>query len=378
PAEIERARLSGIDLDIKDSQAYLRAAKAESEAGKTDKALEFCRRAASLQPDVAEPYANALVYIESSKTVDSDATVWAVGNLLGRDWSGDNDEFHNKARAALDTVKKKLSQESRPADARRIEEVLNEEHRRDLVIELAWDGDADLDLRVIEPIGTTSSAMQKQTPAGSLLTSDSLKERKETYVVREAFNGSYEVKVDRVWGRTTTGKAQVKVIRHQGTPDQFVEYHSIDVEKPEPLKVSLTGGRRTELAYVPPPSRSVDPAREKVAPSLERSINRLRALADPTFTGTEAPPKIGRVGGVGTVGAGLEPVRDGSGVRATNVAFTTKVDSLPGSADLTAQTEIKVKRNGDTEVRVKVTPVYETSRLSETPVIDNPLIPGGK
>src|SRR5205807_8245312 len=71
PAEIERAKVSAIDLDPKDPQAYLRAAKAVADAGQTDKAIEFCRRAALLQPDMAEPYTNALAFIEKSTTVDS-------------------------------------------------------------------------------------------------------------------------------------------------------------------------------------------------------------------------------------------------------------------------------------------------------------------
>ncbi len=200
-------------------------------------------------------------------------------------------------------------------------------------------------------------------------------ERVETYVVREAFNGSYEVKVDRAWGRTISGKCQVKVIRNQGTPDQLIEYHTINIDQPEQLKVSLSGGRRTTLAVVPPPQRHPDG--EKVASSLARSINRLRALADPNFTGTEAPARS-RVGGVGATGSALDPTFDMTGPKpATQVSFTSKVDALAGTADLTAKTSVKTNAKGDTEVRVKMTPVFETANsLPEKPVVNNPLIPG--
>jgi tetratricopeptide (TPR) repeat protein len=374
PDEVERAKLSCIDLDPKDPQAYLRAAKAMAEMKEYDRAIGFCRQASAIQPEIADPYSSALAYIGKLDKVDSDATAWAVTNLLKRDWSADSDRYHESAKATLADATVKLENGNRAVEAARIHDALSAQKRRDLVIELNWDGDADLDLRVVEPIGTTCSSSQRQTPGGSYLNSDSLKKRSEVYTVSEAFNGTYEVKVDRVWGRTITGKAQVKVIRHQGTPDQFIEYHTIALDKAESVKIPLTGGRRTALAAVAPPITRGHP--EMVQANLDRAVQRLRALADPTYAGADSG--MLRSGGVGSSGCKVETVYDMSGTKPT--AGMTAMMKVDGDAtDLTAKTSVTTNKKGETEIRVRVAPVYETAhKLSETPAIDNPLIPGGK
>ena len=84
-----RAVEAGIDLDPKNPRSYLRAADAMNELGKPDQALAFCKRAAAIEPNAADPYSQSLVYLTSAKTVDSDAVQWAAGNLMRRDWATD-------------------------------------------------------------------------------------------------------------------------------------------------------------------------------------------------------------------------------------------------------------------------------------------------
>src|SRR5262249_21049772 len=48
-AEIERVRLSAIDLDPKNPQAYLKAAKAVADLGQPERALAFCKQASALR-----------------------------------------------------------------------------------------------------------------------------------------------------------------------------------------------------------------------------------------------------------------------------------------------------------------------------------------
>lgn len=386
PDEIERAKLSAIDLEPNDPQSYLRAAKAVADMGQTDRALAFCRQAAELQPSLADPYANALVYLEKSKTVDTDAAQWAVSNLLSRDWSADSELYRSQAHGALAQLTERLGTLNRKADAERLQGALAAEKRRDLVVEMSYVGDADLDLRMVEPIGTTCSSLNRQTPAGSNLLSDLAaakvdergeKKYLEVYTVAEAFNGTYEAKVDRVWGRPTSGKAQIKVIRHQGTPDQRVEYHTINLDKPEVVKIPLTGGRRTELAAVPPPAVTGHPDKEKVASSSDRAVNRLRALADPSYSGESTTL---RGGGAGSSAQPMDAVYDLSGPKTTgNVTYQTKVAKMDkGNIDMTANAAIQTNRKGETEIHVTMSPVFDTAQYTDEPTVNNPLIPGGK
>src|SRR5262249_37031672 len=89
--DVGRARLSGVDLGPKDPQAYLQAAKLSADMGNSERAISFCRLASDLRPELAEPYANALLYIDKAKKVDSDAVHWAVSNLLKREWVMDKE-----------------------------------------------------------------------------------------------------------------------------------------------------------------------------------------------------------------------------------------------------------------------------------------------
>ena len=64
------------------------------------------------------------------------------------------------------------------------------------------------------------SALNRQTVNGGTLLADSLANlTSETYVAPQAFSGQYRVSVERVWGKPLGGKAQLKIIRHQGTPE---------------------------------------------------------------------------------------------------------------------------------------------------------------
>jgi hypothetical protein len=379
PAEIERVRLSVIDLDPKNPQAYLKAAKAMDDMKQPERAVAFCKQASALRPDLADPYANALVYLEKSKKIDSDAAEWAIGNLLRNEWSTDKEMYYNQAASALKSVKSKLEQENRMAELNHLSAAVTDQQHRDLVIELRWQGQADLDLRVLEPIGSTCSNYQKQTAAGSMLVGDldrydSLhpESRSELYTVVEAFNGSYEVKVDTVWGRPLSGKAQVKITYHQGTPEERTEYQTINVDSKSSVKVTMSGGRRTSLAAVPPPIAPGHPDKEKVkeGSSLNKAVAKLRALADPTYTSN--PVEV-RGGGASTAGTRVDPIYDFKPTG--HVSFETKVESTVGT-DLKAKTEIVPGKKGD-EIHVKVLPVFDTVDLHNSPNIVNPLIPGG-
>src|SRR5262249_27399050 len=136
--------------------------------------------------------------------------------------------------------------ETRRDEAQRLDRAIAQQQRRDLVIELEWSAGTpcDLDLSVFEPINTTCSATQRQTPAGSMLVCDDIATHKETYTVAEAFSGTYLVRVNRVWGRPLNGNATLKVTRHQGTEDQVIEYHTVSVDQSAEIKVSLANGRR--------------------------------------------------------------------------------------------------------------------------------------
>jgi len=297
-----------------------------------------------------------------------------VSNLLRRDWVVDKDQFYAMANKALEASCDKLRIEKRNAEADKLQAAIIEQQRRDLVIELAWQDAADLDLSVFEPINTTCSATNPRTPAGSVLVCDDVKERKETYTIAEAFNGTYVVKVNRVWGRPLGGTAQVKVIKHQGMPNQQIEYHTVDVDHPADIKVVLSSGRRTDLAAVPPPVVPGEKFHEMASNNLHKSWERLRAMSDPMYRTDE----IVRSSGIGATGT-KDRVYDATRSPATT-ARLTYATLVEGFDHVGMSMELKSEVDPTSgQIRIKVMPAFDALQtLKNDPAWNNPLIPGAK
>src|SRR5262249_24239625 len=146
------------------------------------------------------------------------------------------------------------------------------------------------DLSVTEPTGSLANALQRQTIGGGTLLADSMTANEESYVASEAFSGDYLISIERVWGRPLGGKAQLKIIRHQGTPQETEELITVRLASTVggPFRFSLDKGRRTEAAYVPP--AAVHQAHSDSTSPLESQdsvLNRIRVLSDPEITGVE-------------------------------------------------------------------------------------------
>src|SRR5205823_6659936 len=97
---------------------------------------------------------------------------------------------------------------------------------------------------------------------GGTLMGDSMAETtSETYVAAEAFTGEYQVTIERIWGRPLGNKAQIKIIRNLGTPEEAEELITVRLTSntSKPIVFKLADGRRKETAYVPPPSAMKPP-----------------------------------------------------------------------------------------------------------------------
>ncbi|HXD85434.1 MAG TPA: hypothetical protein VN641_03005, partial [Urbifossiella sp.] len=256
PVEVERAALSAMDLDPKSAKAYLKGAKAEAELKHNDLAVRFCQKAAEFGPDQPGPYANALAYAVDAQNVTPDTVAWAAVNLLHRDWpTTDGVDYHARTRALLPKFVSKYQAAGIEADS--VRKALLEQTQRDLVIELLWQGPADLDLVVAEPVGSTCSATDKRTTAGGVLQADilDLKDdpngneggRSEIYTAASAFSGVYKVKVKAALGRPIGNSATLKVTKFKGTPRESFDLISVDLAHQQPVEIKLDGGSRTEL-----------------------------------------------------------------------------------------------------------------------------------
>jgi tetratricopeptide (TPR) repeat protein len=378
PEEIERVEVSCADLQPTDANGYLEAARALAQDKRYGLALAFCRQAALLQPNVPHPYADAVGYAELAR--DAAAMEWAASHLLSQDWPVGNKELQARGVQKVQALARILDQADRKERADRLRAVLAATRRRDLVIKLAYEGDADLDLKVSEPTGTVCSALNRQTVGGGTLLGDSLAEpNREAYVASEAFPGAYVVTLERVWGRPLGDKAQLRVIRHQGTPQETEELMTVEMRGSRistPVTVRLDDGRRKHVASVPPPA-SYEPPEQGVAEMnrTDRVLHTLRALADPEVSGFE-PGAI--KGGLQTTGRPVPPrppSRPDDVIAEERTLYHTRVSPFfLGSADVTAQATISADRR---YVRLSVVPFFNTITGFSLPTAFNVSIPGG-
>jgi tetratricopeptide (TPR) repeat protein len=376
-AEIERADTAALELEPQNARGYLTAARSMKEDKRYDRAVAFCRQASLLEPNTPWAYSEALLYAELAQ--DGKAMEWAAGNLVKQEWPVQNKELHEKAALSVKTLRDALEKSDKRDDARHLVDAVQGQKRRDLTIKASWQGEADLDLKVQEPSGSVCSALNRQTVGGGTLVGDTLADmNSETYTAGRAFSGEYLITVERFRGRPLGNRAQLRIIKHQGTPNEVEQLVAVDLTSAAPVKVHLADGRRTEAAYVPPPSAArpdpVDqPTRQDVLADLRRATDPdaaagfskgFQAQASSTTAATVAPSPV----------VSKTPVPAPSPNDRT--FYQTKIDSfVKNSLDVTAQAVLSADR---THVRVSLAPLAAPTAAAYRPVVvTDPLIPGG-
>jgi tetratricopeptide (TPR) repeat protein len=377
--DIERAEVSTADMEPKDARGYLQAAQALAGDEKYPLALAFCQQASLLEPGTPHAYADGLDYAELAR--DARAMEWAAGNLLRHDWPVNNKKLQDRAVQKIEALVKLLDQQGRKDESERLLNAIADKRQRDLVIKLNWQGDADLDLHVVEPAGSVCSTLNRQTVGGGILIGDSLADMtSETYLAAEAFSGEYQVEIETIWGHPLGGKAQLKIIRHQGTADETEELLTVELKSKhsERRKLKLDDGRRMETAYVPPRESQRAPEPPAAVESPDKVMHQLRVLADPEVTGTSR----GFNGAMTSTGQPVLPSQIKSGKASDptpndRTLYQTRVKPfVQNAANVTAQAVLSADRR---YVRLSMSPVFNTvTGVQNIPLVVNPTIPGAR
>ena len=155
-----------------------------------------------------------------------------IERLLSLGWPGRDDYVRTESRHQAETLAKTLREGGHPEEAESLLAKVTDSESRDLFIRLTWDGAADFDLAVEEPLGATASYT---TP-------------------RTVFGGSVIRAIAPMHGKTS-------VIEHVGrgvftglsSPIVASRYHSLIVAEaglPSELEITARDGR---LELEPPP-----------------------------------------------------------------------------------------------------------------------------
>ena len=356
--EIQRVGMSTVDFESNDAKSYLKAAKIADENGNIPVALAYCQRAASIEPNMPSTYANALAYAEKSKDVQTDVIHWATENLLARDWSNEGVNYHAQTKERLGQIVDKFERAKQPELVARFKKTLEQENNRELVIELRWQGGADLDLLVAEPSGSTASPTHKRTIGGGVVKADILgqptDERFESYTAARAMSGSYTVKVKKSLGTPVGNNAKVVVTKFKGTPREVTEHYTIDLNSSDSVQVKVDGGTRTELA---------------VLPFEEPTASRLETTAAP------APMKTGFGGGISSNEAGPRVATGKTNLPVVIQPHESRLAGVaPNAPGMRATMEVTPDRKS---VKVTATSVF-TGTATDLPLPKVSLLPGSE
>jgi hypothetical protein len=234
-----------------------------------DKAME-------LVPHRFEPIVMSINLAQ--KTKDPNRMSAAAERLLSLGWPGRDEYFRIEASNQVDILDKSLREDKRTAEADALRAKLAASEARDVFVRLTWDGDADFDLVVDEPLGATASYQTPRTVfGGSVIKNGYGTHPEEVYVCPRAFDGDYAVRVSSIWTNPAkpVTRLTLESFTHEGTAQEKKQVFELSPDKPnKPIVVHVSGGRRkTVLPYVDPVAALLStPAAgvRKHAPSTEK------------------------------------------------------------------------------------------------------------
>ncbi|MCH9653643.1 MAG: hypothetical protein K0U86_17875 [Planctomycetes bacterium] len=252
--EIQRVLLSRIDFSATDVPSMVYSAAYLSRFNADEQALKLYQQAAKLQPDRPESYIMGLRLAEKLK--DKEALQWAATGILTHVWVNDHQQWHERALNALADLEQSFKTAGRKAEAERVRSARQQALKRDLKLELTWNGDGDLDLIVEEPKGTVCSFEAPLTAGGGVLLNDGYgpkqKNCHENYVCAYGFPGTYVVRVRYVSGNIVGQRAKLKVTRYHGSDRPVIESMIVPLmETDRVISIDLSKGRRSKKSGVP-------------------------------------------------------------------------------------------------------------------------------
>ncbi len=193
----------------------------------------------------------------AQKTKDPVRMGDAVDRLLSLGWPGRDEYFRIESGNQVEQLVKQLRAENKSSEADILQKRLEESSSRDVFIRLTWDGYADYDLTVEEPLGITASySMPRTVFGGALIKNGYGIHPEEIYVCPRAFNGKYTIRVTNIWSdpKRPVTRLTLEVITDEGTSREKKQTRSLKPEAANPpTVVTVTDGRRKQtLPYVDP------------------------------------------------------------------------------------------------------------------------------
>ena len=226
------------------------------------------------EKEPSNPFAPMMSVNLANKTKDPKRMAEAADRLLSLGWPGFDDKIRKDLAQQVELLEKALRDEGKTDQADALAKSVAESEIRDVYVSLKWVGEADIDVSVDEPLGATARYQTPRTVFGGAIVKNGYgKHPEEVYVCPRGFDGDYTVRVDTIFNDETkpVKEATLTVITHEGGADEKRQETKVDLNKPLPVVVHLTGGRRKEvLPFIAlpeaPPLVPKDPTASKAKP----------------------------------------------------------------------------------------------------------------
>ncbi len=238
-------------IDLMILGGYLVQAKMDRQA------LQIFHQVSQIEPFCLEPY--YLGMIAARKLDDLPGLEWSTSGIIGQAWLPAQAKYWDEAMRVAKAKLAALRDSKRNEEADHFEAAINEALFRDCVVRVQWTGDADIDVMVKEPGGTTCSLRNPRTTGGGMLVGDlaspdgkeSIEGHTAVYSCPKGISGEYQVLIRRVFGNVPTGHVKVIADLHYNAPQsRETVWEQIPVKEGESLvKFTLENGRRKESIH---------------------------------------------------------------------------------------------------------------------------------
>lgn len=279
--EIDRVMLSQIDFTAADVPSMIFSGAYLTRFGGDAAAMRIYRQASRLNPERAEPYVLGLKL--ARKLGDHAAIEWAAAGILTYDFTENYELHHKEAEQAIAETCQSLVKDGKREEAARMRAKVEQAKVRDLILQLSWSGNGDIDMIVEEPSGSVCSFANARSAGGGVFLHDGFGPRAENcfehYVCVFGMPGDYRVRIRHIDGNIVGKRAVLRMTRYAGTPEESVT--SVTIPLGKSLKFSLHRGRRQKAASVSESSRTIHQLSSQLSGAIQTRARGMRAGTRP-------------------------------------------------------------------------------------------------